>query len=166
MTRTDLETATIQVMKTIRKGDVYTVNKLSEETHLNFRTVQKVLRLIEQCQKELETKKFSMTLDKNLTSIQMKPRGGMTSLPDEIQKMLIRTTYFPTPSRDEELLVFLLQKNAISADSAIHLDSSDILQKLLDAQHIKKTRRKYHLTEMGEITASGIVSLYPEITTS
>ena len=43
MPRTDLSKATLQIMKTIQNGEIYTLNKISEKTELNFRTVQKAL---------------------------------------------------------------------------------------------------------------------------
>lgn len=97
MTRTDLSKATLQIMKTIQNGEIYTLNKISEKTELNFRTVQKALALIEACQKQLESKKINITHTDHATHIQMKAKSGITSMPLNIQKMLMRTSYYPTP---------------------------------------------------------------------
>lgn len=163
MTRTDLASATIQVIKAIQNGDEYTLNKLSDKTELNFRTVQKILRLLEECQKQLETKKISITHLNNSTHIQMKPKSGMTSMPLPIQKMLVRTTYYPTPNREQELLAYLLQKNATSVATAIEMNPGKILSEMVDAQHIKKKGEKYYLTEIGIVVAKGSLSMYPEL---
>jgi len=163
MTRTDFATATLQVMKTIQNGNEYTLNKLSEKTELNFRTVQKVLKLLEECQKQLESKKINITHLEHATSIQMKSKSGITSMPVHIQKMLIRTSYYPTPDRNEEILAYLLQHNAIKPTSAILLNPSKILDELVIAEHVIKKGKKYYLLDMGTITAKGAMSLYPEL---
>ena len=163
MTRTDLSKATLQIMETIQNGETYTLNKISEKTELNFRTVQKALFLIEACQKQLETKKINITHTYHATHIQMKTKSGITSMPMNIQKMLLRTSYYPTPDRNEEVLVYLLQNGAIKNTSAILMDSSTILDELVTAEHIIKKGEKYYLSEMGVITAKGAISLYPEL---
>lgn len=163
MTRTDLSKATLQIMKTIQNGETYTLNKISEKTELNFRTVQKALLLIESCQKQLESKKINITHSEHATQIQMKEKNGITSMPLNIQKMLIRTSYYPTPDRNEEVLVYLLQNGAIKNTSAIQMDSSKILDELVTAEHVIKKAKKYYLSEMGAITAKGAMSLYPEL---
>lgn len=84
-------------------------------------------------------------------------------MPLNIQKMLLRTSYYPTPDRNEEVLVYLLQKGAIKNTSAIQMDSSTILDELVTAEHIIKKGKKYYLSDMGVITAKGAMSLYPEL---
>lgn len=163
MTRTDFASATRQVMKIIQNGDEYTLNKISEKTELNFRTVKKVLELLEECQKQLESKKINITHLEHATRIQMKSKNGLTSMPTHIQKMLIRTSYYPTPDRSEELLVYLLQHGATKHTSAIPMTPSKILDELVTAEHIIKKGTKYHLSDMGTITAKGAMSLYPEL---
>lgn len=46
-----------------------------------------------------------MTLKKNISS-----------LPIQMQKMLIRTLYYPAPDKNEEILVYLLKNDAIDDD--------------------------------------------------
>lgn len=163
MTRTDFATATLEVMKTIQNGDEYTLNMISEKTSLNFRTVRKSLKLIEEFQKEFELRKVNVTHLGNTTRIQMTPKTGITSMPINVQKMLMRTSYYPTPNRDEELLAYLSQQGAINLKSGIVMDSSKILDELVDAEHVIKKGKKYYLSEMGAITAKGALSLYPEL---
>ena len=163
MSRTDLTSATLQIMKTIANGKPYTINKLSEKTELNFRTVQKALALIEACQRQLESKKINITHLEHATHIQMKTKNGITSMPIHIQKMLMRTTYYPTPDRNEEVLVYLLQNHAITSSSAIHMNSNAILDELVSAEHVIRKGEKYYLSEIGIITAKGAISLYPEL---
>ncbi len=163
MSRTDFASATLQIIKTIQNGETYTLNKISETTELNFRTVQKVLKLLEACQTQLESKKINITHLEHATHIQMKPKSGITSMPMHIQKMLIRTSYYPTPDRNEEVLVYLLQNGATKHTSAIQMNSSTILDELVTAEHVIKKGEKYYLSDMGSITAKGAMSFYPEL---
>jgi len=90
-------------------------------------------------------------------------KSGITSMPVHIQKMLIRTSYYPTPDRNEEILAYLLQHNVIKPTSAILLNPSKILDELVIAEHVIKKGKKYYLSDMGTITAKGTMSLYPEL---
>ena len=163
MSRTDLTSATIQIMNTIEDGESYTLNNLCKETKLNFRTVKKILNLIEIFQEQLESKKINITRSNHLIRVQAKAKTGMTSMPTNMQKMLIRTSYHPEPDRDDEVLVYLLQKGATKKTSAIQMDSSMILDELVVAEHVIKKGKKYYLSDMGATTARGAISLYPEL---
>lgn len=163
MSRTDLTSATLQIIKTLQNEESFTLNKISKETKLNFRTVQKALNLIEACQEQLESKKINITHKSHAVHIQMKSKNGISSMPTNIQKMLIRTSYYPTPNRNEEILVYLLQNNATKSPTAIQMDSSKLLDELVAAEHVIKRGKKYYLSEMGTITAKGAMSLYPEL---
>ena len=163
MSRTNFTSATIQVMNIIEDGESYTLSSLCKETKLNFRTVQKILNLIEIFQERLESKKINITRSNHLIRVQAKAKTGMTSMPANMQKMLIRTSYYPEPDRDDEMLVYLLQKGATKKTSAIQMDSSVILDELVAAEHVVKKGKKYYLSEMGATTAKGAISLYPEL---
>lgn len=52
-----------------------------------------------------------------------------------LQKMLVRTPYYPTSSRKQELLSYLLQKNATSVTTVIEVNLGKILSEMVDAQH-------------------------------
>ena len=163
MPRTDLTNAVLQIIKTTQDGKSYTLNKISEETKLNFRTVQKALRLIEACQTQLESKKINITRSKHAIHIQTKPKIGISSMPIDVQKMLIRTSYYPTPDRSEEVLVYLLQNGATKNTSAIKMNPSIVLDELITSEHVIRKGRNYYLTDMGTLTAKGAMSLYPEL---
>jgi len=49
----------------------------------------------------------------------MKKKADFVSLPNSLQKVIIRTLYYPTTSREEEILAHLLIKNAINKKSTI-----------------------------------------------
>ena len=163
MSRTDLTSASLQIMKTIQDGETYTLTQISKKTKLNFRTVQKVFKLIEVCQTQLESKKINITRSDHAVHIQMKSKTGMTSMPMDIQKMLIRTSYYPTPDRSEEMLAYLLQKGATKNTSATHMNPNIFLDGLVTAEHVIKKGKKYYLSDMGTLAAKGVTSIYPEV---
>ena len=162
MPRTDLTSATIQIMKVLQDGESYTLNKISQKTELNFRTVQKAFILIDACQVQLESKRIIMIHTDNTTFIQMKAKSEMALMPVSAQKKLIRTLYHPNIDKNEKMLVYLLQSDATRSISAITMNSSKLLDELVAAEHVIKKDGKYHLSEMGAITAKGAMSLYPE----
>jgi transcription initiation factor IIE alpha subunit len=162
-TRTDLSTATGVVLKTLESGETFTLNKLSNETSLNFRTVKKVLDLLEKCQAILLEKKIDISNLDNLTIIQMRERSGMSSLPEKVRRLVIKASYYPTVSREEEILTYLLAHNATETNSRIRIDKDQTLTKLLKAGHVEEKSGKFYLTNMGKIVANGALTLYPEL---
>lgn len=162
-TRTDLSTATGVVLKTLESGEPFTLNKLSNETSLNFRTVKKVLDLLEKYQTILLEKKIDVSNLNKLTIIQMRERSGMLSLPEKVRHLIIKASYYPTVSREEEILTYLLVHNATELDSRIKIDRDRTLEKLIKAGHIEEKNGRFYLTNMGKIVANGALTLYPEL---
>lgn len=162
-TRTDLSTATGVVLKTLGSGEPFTLNKLSNETSLNFRTVKKVLDLLEKYQAILLEKKIDVSNLDNLTIVQMRERSGMLSLPEKVRHLIIKASYYPTVSREEEILTYLLAHDATDATSRIKIDKDQILMKLVRAGHVGEKNGKFYLTNMGKIVANGALMLYPEL---
>ena len=162
--RTDFVTAARKTLEVLKTGEPYTLNKLSEETHLNFRTVKKILDVLESNAKLVSGKSLDISEFDNLTVVRMKEKTGFASYPQNIQNLIIKTTYYPTPSREEEILVHLLLKDALTRSSAITLPEDSILHELKDAEHIGKTKDgKYYLTSDGKYIAKGALELYPEL---
>jgi hypothetical protein len=161
--RTDLSTATGVVLKTLESGEPFTLNKLSNETALNFRTVRKVLGILEKYQTVLLQKRIDITNLDNLTIIQMKERSGMLSLPEKVRHLIIKASYYPTVSREEEILTYMLAHNATGMNSGIRIDKDQTLTKLIKAGHIEEKKGKFYLTEMGIVVAGGAITLYPEL---
>ncbi|MGI0102404.1 MAG: hypothetical protein ACREA7_07400 [Nitrosotalea sp.] len=162
--RTDIVTAARKTLEVLKTGEPYTLNKLSEEAHLNFRTLKKVLDVLESNAELVPGKTLDVSEFDNLTVVRMKEKTGLASYPQNIQNLIIKTTYYPTPSREEEILVHLFLKDALASSSAIALLEDSILHDLVDAEHIGKTKDgKYYLTSDGRYIAKGALELYPEL---
>ena len=162
--RTDFPTAVQKTLKILKSGEAYTQNRLAEETGLNFRTVQKILVLLADVQSCLRDNVIDMTSLNNSRVIRMRERGGLATFPENIQKMIIKSLYHPTASREEEVLVHLSIRNAVSENSAISMPEDTILKKLVDAEHVIKTEdHQYYLSEDGAMISGGALELYPEI---
>src|SRR6185312_14472078 len=142
----------------------FTQNKLAQKTKLNFRTLQKVLIHLGGVQSILQDKIIDISDLDNVKIVRMKERSGLTSFPDNIQKMIIKTLYYPTSSREEEILVHLLLRKAMSKDFAVHIPEDSILKELLEMEYVTKTKASsYYLTSDGMMVAKGAMKLYPEL---
>ena len=162
--RTDFSTAVQKTLEVLMCGEAYTQNRLAKETGLNFRTVQKVLALLTDVQSCLKDNVIDIANLDSSKVIRMKERVGLSSFPENIQKMIIRSLYYPTISSEEEVLVRLSVKDATSASSAVSMPEDAVLKKLISAGHIVKTTdHRYHLSEDGVVISNGALELYPEI---
>lgn len=50
--------------------------------------------------------------------VQLSERGGLLNLPEDLQRLIIRTVYYPTPSREEEILVYLYREKTFLPEFA------------------------------------------------
>ena len=90
----------------------------------------------------------------------------MMELPDDIQKLIIRTKYFPQPSREDEIEVHLYSHKAFDDESAIFLEDTPMLRHLIDLERIKKShgeKSRFYLTDIGKMVALGALDIYPEL---
>lgn len=164
MERTDLVSAYAKVISTLKEGHPYTLSGLSTETGLNPRTIKKSIELIKISEDFCRTLQIEISHIKKMYLLQAKPRGGLTRLPDNIQNLLIRNAYFPTVSREEEILVHFHLKNAITPEKAIDIPEDHILSELIDAEYVAKTSdKKFYLTQDGQMIAKGALEIYPEL---
>lgn len=162
-TRTDFPTAVTKALEILKSGESYTQNKLAQKTALNARTIQKVLFLLDEVQSVLKEKEIDVSDLDNVKIIRMKERSGLASLPESIQKIIIKTLYYPTASRDEEVLTHLLIRNAIDSKSSVSIPEDKILQELQEAELVSKKDEKFYLTDDGIMVAKGAMELYPEL---
>ncbi len=163
-TRTDFATAVEKTLETLKSGEPFTQNKLAQKTKLNFRTLQKVLIHLGQVQSVLQDNMIDISDLDNVKIVRMKERTGLASFPENMQKMIIKTLYYPTASREEEILIHLLVRKAVSKDSAIHIPEDTILRELLEMEYVTKTKSSsYYLTSDGIMVAKGALQLYPEL---
>lgn len=161
--RNDFTSAVRIILDRLEGGEPYTVNKLTDVTGLNYRTVKKALALLESVQAELESKRLDISHADKMTMVHMKARVGMTSLPDNIQQLIIKTAYYPTPSAEEELLVHLLLHKAVGPASARPLRHFKTVDELVEAGQIGSKDGKYYLSSMGKTVAEGSLKIYPEL---
>jgi hypothetical protein len=101
----------------------------------------------------------------NLTIVHAKERAGLALYPENIQRLIVKTAYYPTSSREEEILAFLLIHNATGASKGQSIPDGDSkLKSLVEAEHIARTSDgRYYLTADGQMIARGALKLYPEL---
>ena len=162
--RTDFASALHKTLDILKTGEPYSLNKLSEKANLNFRTIRKVIEVLEDNQSSLSGKSLDVSILDNLTMVRMKEKSGLNMFPEHIQNLIIKTMYYPTVSKEEEILVYLFLKNALDVVSATSLPENSIIQELVSAEHVGKTSDgKYYLTSDGRYIAKGALKLYPEL---
>lgn len=162
--RTDFLTAVTRALEILKDGESYTQNKLAQSTDLNTRTIQKVLFLLGEVQLVLKDKEIDITALDNVKIIRMKEKSGLAAFPDNLQKLIIKTLYYPTTSREEEILSHLLMRSALNEKLAISISENKILQELVEAEFVSKTSDgRFYLTSDGVMTAKGAIELYPEL---
>lgn len=162
-TRTDFPTAVTKALEVLKSGESYTQNKLAQKTELNARTIQKVLVLLNEVQLILKEREIDVSDLDNFKIIRMKERSGLASLPESIQKMIIKMLYYPTASRDEEVLSHLLMRNALDERSSVSIPEDRILHGLREVEYVSKKDGKFYLTDDGIMVAKGAMELYPEL---
>jgi DNA-binding transcriptional regulator YhcF (GntR family) len=164
--RTSLSEAVSMVLGTLKNERALTVNDIAKETHLNPRTVRKTISVLEETHSIFQREKLVVSKTNSGVYLTIEPRQiGLLNLPEDVQHMLIRTKYFPQPSREQETLVYLFLKKAIDKKSATFLDNSQsIVKDLLKAENIAMTDdSKMYLTDIGKMVAQGTLEIYPEL---
>jgi hypothetical protein len=164
MERTSCQEAVKIMLNTLKSGDPYSISQLSRETGLNRRTIKKSLEILTETQKQFLGKKLDVTRLGQTVMIQLSEKGGLLNLPEELQNLIIRTAYYPTPSREEEILVYLYREQAFFPEKACKLERSPLVQKLIEqGQLIETAKHKLYLSDEGKIIAKGALKLYPEL---
>ena len=83
----------------------------------------------------------------------------ITSLPENMQKMVIKAIY-PSVTDEEKVLVALLKRGAVSEKTATVLPEEPALARLVDAEHVGKTAAsRYYLTRDGGVTVRFLLDL-------
>ena len=157
------------VLDTLKSGEPYSISRLSREAGLNRRTVEKALGVLKETQTYLLEKKLDITKLGQAILIQLNERSGLLNLPEDLQRLIIRTAYYPAPSREEEILVYLHREDAFSPETAITISKSTLVEKLLKQGQLLETSRgemrAQYLSDEGKIVAEGALKLYPELNT-
>ena len=163
-TRTSFPEAVKIVLKTLKSERSLSVNAISKETGLNRRTVEKSLKLLLEIQPYFQEIKLDSVDSDWRKIVEARARTGLLELPENVQRLIIRTIYYPTPSEEEIVLTHLLLNEANSPDKAIQLTKSQTIRKLVDqGQLLEGKSGKLYLSDEGEIVAQGAVKVYPEL---
>jgi DNA-binding transcriptional regulator YhcF (GntR family) len=175
--RTSLPDAVKLVLKLLqhrdRKEEPLTIQEIAKQSGLNPRTVSKVIEILEEAYDVFSKEDLVVLKTSAGTLVEVEPKQtSLLNLPEDVQKMLIRTKYFPQPSREQETLVHLLLKGAVNQHSAVYLEKTQLVAQLLEMENIAsmaKTTQSggelYYLTEIGRMVAEGTLEIYPELKT-
>ena len=162
-TRTSFPEAVKVILETLKKEKSVSVNALSKQTKLNRRTVEKSLKLLLEIQPYLQEINLGSVESDWRKLVEVKERTGLLGLPENVQRLIIRTIYYPNPSEEEIVLIHLLLNEAVSPEKALSLDESRAIQKLVDQGQILQKTGKLYLSDEGKIVAQEALQVYPEL---
>ncbi|MGA2309408.1 MAG: hypothetical protein ABSG57_07670 [Candidatus Bathyarchaeia archaeon] len=161
--RTSFPEAVKTVLDTMEKKRTLSVNALSHETGLNRRTVEKTLRLLLDVQPYFLHRSLRLVEMNHSKLIEINEKSGLLDLPENIQNLIIRTVYYPNPSKEETILTHILLKEAFSPEKAISLEKDATVRKLVKQGQVLEERALFYLSDEGKIVAEGALKLYPEL---
>ena len=95
--------------------------------------------------------------------IEVNEKTGLLELPENVQRLIIRTVYYPNPSKDEIVLIHMLLNNALSPQKSLSLERDQTVQKLVEQGQIVEENGRLYLSDEGKIVAQGALRLYPEL---
>ena len=153
------------LLDTLENGDAYSISQLSRETDLNRRTVEKAINLLSETQKYFLERKLEVIEISRAKIVRFTKKFGLSDLPEELQRLIIRTVYYPNPSREEEILVYVYNQKAFSPERTIKMEKSSMVKKLLKQEQLMRAHTKgtVYLSNEGKIVAEGVLELYPEL---
>ncbi len=161
--RTSFPHAVKTVLETLKKQKSLSVNALSKETGLNRRTVEKSLKLLLEIQPYFQEITLGSVETDWRKLVEVKERTGLLGLPENVQRLIIRTIHFPTPSEEEIALIHLLLNEAVSSEKALSLNKNLAVKKLIEQGQISEKNGKFYLSEEGKTVAQGALQVYPEL---
>ena len=163
--RTPLPTAIKGVLETlVTHGGSCSITGLASETSLNRRTVEKAVNAIVELQKFLDDKKIVVEEVNRTKLLRLEYRHGLRSVPDDIQRLLIRSAYFPVPSREQEILTHLYLRHVTSPNKALKMERTELVLKLVRQGQLARAKNgAVYLTEEGLLIAKGTLDIYPEL---
>lgn len=144
-------------------GKPVTASELVRMTELNRKTVDKCTAFLQFIQKELERKKIVLSEMNHLKLVKLEPRGGMLSLPEKTQRLILRTLYYPEPSEEVYLLAYLYLRKAVVPEHATSMPKTKPMRKLIKQGQILESRKGVYLSSEGITIARGALAIYPEL---
>ena len=88
---------------------------------------------------------------------------GWESLPDAARFALIKSEYYPTPTKDTWIMARLLADGATGPGSAVRMPMDRGMRDLVRWGHVCRDGDGFYLAGMGPVLAQEILSMYPEI---
>ena len=161
--RTSIVDALHTVLGVLGSGEPFTLSELARKSDLNFRTVKKIIDILQSSHDSFSGKQLEVSNLKTTTIIQLKEKTGLSMFPQAIQNLIIRTSYYPVASRDEEILVHLLLQKATKPENAAYLPEGRMVEDLAEAEYVGKIGGRFYLTGDGAYIAKGALELYPEL---
>ena len=101
--RTSIVDALHIVLEILKSGEPFTLNKLARESGLNFRTVKKIIDILQSSNNSFFGRQLDVLDLQSSTVIQLKEKTGLLLFPETIQNLIIKTNHYPVASRDEEV---------------------------------------------------------------
>jgi len=161
--RTSFPEATLRILDTLTsKENMYTISSLGSETKLNRKTVEKAVGLLAEIQKRLEGLHLEIENLNRMKAIRLK-RIGMLDLPEDTQRRILRSAYFPEPTEELKAIANLYLRGAVSPEKAISLNQTSLLKKFVRQGQVIRKERKFYLSDEGIIVAKGSLDIYPEL---
>ena len=155
--------AIIRILDTLGKGGSFSITSLAEEAKINRRTVEKAIPVLEHFQKCCSDKRIEIGRVNRMRTVRLTEKTGFLELPESLQKLIIRTAYYPTPSREEEILIYVYSQNATTPEKAITLEKTEMVKKLLKQGQLLEAEKGICLSDEGQIVVQGALKLYPEL---
>ena len=145
-----------------------TIQEISRRAGLNRRTVEKAIDVLKFVNENMANAELVAFRSGGSNFVEVKPSRvrheiGLLDLPSNVQRLVVRAAYFPTPSEEETILVHLLLRGATEQTLATPLEKSPTVLALLKQENILKTASGFFLSEIGRNVAQGALSLYPEL---
>jgi len=163
LVRTSFPEATLRILDTLTsKENMYTISSLGSETKLNRKTVEKAVGLLAEIQKRLEGLHLEIENLNRMKAIRLK-RIGMLDLPEDTQRRILRSAYFPEPTEELKVIANLYLRGAVSPEKAISLNQTSLLKKFVRQGQVIRKERKFYLSDEGIIVAKGSLDIYPEL---
>jgi hypothetical protein len=161
--RTSFPEAVRTILETLKTERSFSMNALSKETGLNRRTVEKALKLLLEIQPYFQEIKLSSIKSDWRKFIEVSEKTGLLDLPEDTQRLIIRTIYYPNPSQEEIILIHMHLNNAVSPEKSIPLNRDQTVQKLVEQGQIMEQNGELYLSDEGKIVAEGALKIYPEL---
>ena len=106
VSRTSWPDAVVKVVQVLHenRSQPMTIQEIAKQTALNWRTVEKTTTLLRKMS-DLSVADFVFYSKGRTLMVELKPekqkdRFGMLDLPSDVQNLVIRTRYFPQPSKE------------------------------------------------------------------